>query len=78
MAITFRPDAVVLDIGMPGMNGYEVARALLSSGEVSRPRLIALTGWGHSVDRERSADAGFDVHLTKPADLEDLLEAIEQ
>ncbi len=78
MAITFRPDVVVLDIGMPGMNGYEVARALRSSGEASRPRLIALTGWGQSADRERSAEAGFDVHLTKPADLQELLDAIGQ
>ena len=78
MAITFRPDVVVLDIGMPGMNGYEVARALRSSGEASRPRLIALTGWGQSADRQRSAEAGFDVHLTKPADLQELLDAIGQ
>ncbi len=78
MAITFRPDVVVLDLGMPGMNGYEVARALRSSETEWRPRLIALSGWGQSVDRQRSADAGFDVHLTKPANLMELLDAIAQ
>ena len=66
-AATFRPEAAVLDIGMPGMNGYDVARAL--RGRLgTEVLLIALTGWGQASDRERAAEAGFDHHLTKPTD----------
>ena len=66
-AATFRPEAAVLDIGMPGMSGYDVARAL--RGRLgSDILLIALTGWGQGSDRERAAKAGFDHHLTKPTD----------
>jgi PAS domain S-box-containing protein len=63
----FRPRVAILDIGMPGTNGYEVARGLRSKhGE--RLVLVALTGWGQDADRRRAADAGFDHHLTKPVD----------
>jgi CheY-like chemotaxis protein len=57
----------VLDIGMPGANGYEVARAMRRrlGGEV---KLVALTGWGQDGDRRRALEAGFDHHLTKPVD----------
>ena len=63
-----RPDVVFLDIGLPGMNGYEVAERLRSDPAVPRPVLVALTGWGSPDDRARAAAAGFDHHLTKPAD----------
>ena len=61
--------AVLLDIGMPYMDGYEVARTLRSQYPDRRPRLIAITGWGQEKDRMRAKDAGFDHHITKPADL---------
>ncbi|QJW83402.1 response regulator [Ramlibacter terrae] len=60
---------VLLDIGLPGMNGYEVARALRAHPELGGVRLIALTGWGAEQDRRRAMAAGFDHHLTKPVDL---------
>jgi PAS domain S-box-containing protein len=61
-----RPAAVVLDIGLPGMDGYEVARKLRQAPETSQTKLIALTGYGQDADRERARAAGFDHHLTKP------------
>jgi CheY-like chemotaxis protein len=64
------PDVVVLDIGMPGMDGYEVARRLRR--RQPQTRLVALSGWGQSEDKLRAREAGFDTHLTKPADLEAL------
>jgi CheY-like chemotaxis protein len=64
-----RPDAVVLDIGMPGMDGYAVARAIRADAANDGIRLIALTGWGQEGDRERTRESGFDHHLTKPVDL---------
>ena len=63
----FVPHVAVLDVGMPGADGYQVARTL-RSGDASRPKLIALTGWGQQQDRSRALGAGFDHHLTKPAD----------
>ncbi|WP_170162342.1 PAS domain-containing protein [Caldimonas tepidiphila] len=65
----FRPEAVFLDLGMPGMDGYEVARALRGTPGFARTLLVALTGWGAESDRALSREAGFDQHLTKPADL---------
>jgi CheY-like chemotaxis protein len=66
------PDAVLLDIGMPGMDGYQVARAIRARGAGTRPTLVALTGWGQQEDRLRAQDAGFDHHLVKPAELDKL------
>jgi len=65
----FRPDLVMLDIGLPRLNGYEVARRIRSGPEPG-PQLIALTGWGQDEDRRRAKEAGFDLHLTKPVELE--------
>jgi CheY-like chemotaxis protein/two-component sensor histidine kinase len=67
-----RPDVVVLDIGMPGMNGYEVARSLRGEDWGRSLRLIAVTGWGQDEDKRRAAAAGFDTHLTKPFEPEHL------
>lgn len=67
-ARTFGPDVAVLDIGMPGMDGYEVARELRRMPQTRHATLIALTGWGDISDRARSHAAGFDHHLTKPAE----------
>jgi PAS domain S-box-containing protein len=65
----FRPEVVFLDIGMPGKDGYEVAKALRGKPETQQVVLVALTGWGAKDDRARSTSAGFDHHLTKPAGL---------
>ena len=70
--VTFRPDAVLLDIGMPGMDGYEVARRIRANPANRHIQLIALTGWGQDEDRQRSAAAGFDHHLVKPANVDQL------
>jgi PAS domain S-box-containing protein len=67
MIASLRPDIVFLDIGMPGMSGYEVAQAVRADPQLDKVRLVALTGWGGEADRARSAAAGFDAHLTKPA-----------
>jgi PAS domain S-box-containing protein len=75
---TEAPSAAVLDIGMPGMDGYEVARRVRSGPRGNDIKLIALTGWGNDEDRRRSREAGMDHHLVKPVDLhvlEDVLAA---
>jgi signal transduction histidine kinase len=68
----YRPDVVLLDIGMPGMDGYEVARRIRANPANRHISLIALTGWGQDEDRKRSVAAGFNHHLVKPADIEQL------
>ena len=73
----FKPELVFVDIGMPGVDGYETARLLSQSGSRRSFTLVALTGWGQKEDRRRTQEAGFDLHLTKPAPatvLEELLE----
>ncbi|MGD0960661.1 MAG: PAS domain S-box protein [Methylomonas sp.] len=65
-----RPDVILLDIGLPGMNGYEVAQEIRRYGELERTLLIALTGYGQRNDLEKSRAAGFDAHLVKPPNLE--------
>jgi len=64
----FKPDIVLLDIGMPGMDGYELARRIRATPMGSELVLVALTGWGQADDKKRAMDAGFDEHLTKPVD----------
>jgi CheY-like chemotaxis protein len=63
------PDVVLLDLALPGMDGYEVARRLREQCGEKRPLLIAVTGYGREEDRRRSAEAGIDLHLLKPADM---------
>jgi PAS domain S-box-containing protein len=75
-ATEMNPDIVFLDIGMPGMNGYDVARALRKLSDIPRPYLVALTGWGGEDDLARSREAGFDEHLTKPAALSSIVRVI--
>jgi PAS domain S-box-containing protein len=75
LALTFRPQIVILDIGLPGMNGYEVGRRLRREPGGEQIALIALTGYGQAEDRKRSKEAGFDHHLTKPVDY-DVLTAL--
>jgi CheY-like chemotaxis protein len=69
----FDPAFVLLDIGMPDMDGYEVARAIRRRHADRHPVLIAFTGWGQETDRARAREAGFDHHLVKPADLPTLM-----
>jgi signal transduction histidine kinase/integral membrane sensor domain MASE1/ActR/RegA family two-component response regulator len=71
-ARTYRPDAVLLDIGLPGMSGYEVAKLLRTQPGPRPTLLVAVTGYGRQEDRRRSREAGFDVHLTKPVDPHEL------
>lgn len=73
MAPLFKPHAVVLDIGMPGIGGIEVGRRLRADASLGHPLLIALTGYGQAQDRQRSNEAGFDHHLVKPVAYPQLL-----
>ncbi len=68
-----RPDAILLDIGLPGVNGYDVCRSLRQTSWCRDTLIVAQTGWGQDQDLQRSHDAGFDAHFTKPVDDEALL-----
>ncbi|KQU76923.1 MULTISPECIES: PAS domain-containing protein [unclassified Rhizobacter] len=68
----FRPQAIVLDIGLPGLTGHEVARLIRAEDWGRTIHLIALSGWGQAEDRQRSREAGFDAHFVKPVDLDEL------
>jgi len=68
MVRAHKPDVVLLDVGLPGMSGYEVARQLSAPHPGKTPLLIALTGYGMEEDRRRCAEAGIDLHLLKPVD----------
>jgi len=70
LAASFRPRLAFLDIGMPGMDGYQTARAMRQLAGLEGITLVALTGWGADRDRQRSSEAGFDHHLTKPVQLD--------
>lgn len=72
LAVKYQPDVVLLDIGLPGMSGYEVARQLRKLPEFNKTTLIALTGYGQKTDRDRAFAAGFDHHLVKGGSLEGL------
>ncbi len=77
MATDYQPDAVLLDIGLPGMNGYEIARALRSTPALAQLTLVAFTGYGQDEDRRRVREAGFDFHLVKPVEVAELTRVID-
>jgi CheY-like chemotaxis protein len=76
-ALAERPDIVFLDIAMPGMDGYEVARQLRGIEAIKGLRIVALTGYGHDDDRRKSTEAGFDNHLTKPTSIDQLMQLLQ-
>jgi PAS domain S-box-containing protein len=69
---SLRPQLIVLDLGLPGMSGFDVARKIRESADLKHVKLAALTGWGQEEDRRRTKEAGFDHHLVKPAELEQI------
>jgi CheY-like chemotaxis protein len=77
-AAQLRPQVVVLDLGMPRMDGLEAARRIRKLPGGEQIALIALTGWGQDADRERTSEAGFDAHLVKPVNLGELTQVIAQ
>ncbi|RSZ59846.1 response regulator [Massilia atriviolacea] len=76
LAQGFDPDAIILDIGMPGLDGLEVAAALRQQAKFANTRVVAFTAWGDPRTRERTRQAGFDAHLVKPAGLDAILDAL--
>jgi CheY-like chemotaxis protein len=72
VAAVFRPDLVLLDIGMPKLNGYDTARQIRQQSWGKHIALVALTGWGQDEDRRKSQEAGFDQHMVKPIQMQDL------
>jgi CheY-like chemotaxis protein len=68
-ALEFRPNIILMDIGLPGIDGYEVAKRIRQEPTLKQVVLVALTGYGGELDRHRSHAAGFDHHLVKPADI---------
>jgi signal transduction histidine kinase len=76
-ATQLQPDLILLDIGMPGLDGYEVARRIRSQSWGRELTLVALTGWGQDIDRKRSSEAGFDAHWVKPLELTRLWNLLE-
>jgi CheY-like chemotaxis protein len=76
LARTHRPAAMLLDIGLPGIDGYEIARQIRREPWGADMRLVAMTGWGQERDKEMAREAGFDAHLTKPVDAEELVRVL--
>ncbi|MGH8853935.1 MAG: response regulator, partial [Telluria sp.] len=76
MMAGFQPQVVFLDLGMPGMSGYDVAAAIRRDPRHAGVKLVALTGWGGLADRQRTTESGFDRHLTKPATMAAIEEAL--
>ena len=74
----FNPQVILMDLGMPGMDGFEAARQIRSETINSRLRIVAVTGWGSSDDRARTREAGFDAHLTKPIAFEFLNDMLDE
>jgi CheY-like chemotaxis protein len=72
LALEYRPHAVLLDIGLPGMNGHEVARRMREQPELKGMIIVAVTGYGQENDNRISREAGFNHHLVKPADYNDI------
>jgi CheY-like chemotaxis protein len=71
-----RPDLVLLDLGLPGLNGYDVCRGIRRQPWAGNTKLVALTGWGQASDRAKTTQAGFDAHLVKPVEYSELLSAV--
>jgi CheY-like chemotaxis protein len=78
LARAFRPEIVLLDIGLPGMDGFEVARRLRGNEPTRDAILVAVTGYGRDEDRARSQEAGFDYHLVKPISFDAMLGVFQQ
>ena len=76
-AAAFRPEVILMDLGMPRLNGYEAARRIRSESWGAGLFLVALTGWGTDDDRQRTRDAGFDRHLVKPVDSNELVAVLD-
>jgi CheY-like chemotaxis protein len=76
-AAQFKPDVALLDLGLPVMDGFELARQFRALPALRHTRLIAVTGYGQEHDRRRSAGAGFDAHLVKPVDVEQLSHLVD-
>jgi len=74
----FKPAVAIIDIGLPDLNGYEVAMKVRESPDHARVLLVALTGYGRERDQEKAYEAGFDIHLVKPLDPDELLRAIAE
>lgn len=77
-AQSLRPDLMLLDIGMPGMDGYEVARRMREQEATRDATIVALTGWGKDEDRRNSREAGYEHHLVKPPDLAEVEQLIKR
>jgi CheY-like chemotaxis protein len=75
---SFKPEAVLLDIGMPKLDGYEACRRIRATPDGRDLIIVALTGWGQSIDRERTRNAGFTQHLVKPVDYVTLLSVLNE
>ena len=72
LAVNFKPETALVDIGLPGMNGYELARRLRADPQHRRLHLVAMTGYGRAEDRSAAREAGFDMHFVKPAEMDEL------
>ena len=75
-ALASLPEVMLVDIGLPGIDGYEVARQVRASAEGRKMIMLALTGYGRPEDRQKARDAGFDAHLVKPVDPDELLRTL--
>jgi hypothetical protein len=78
VARRFRPHMILLDLAMPGMDGYEARRRMIAEGDASAAYLVAMTGFGNEDDKKRTRDAGFDAHLTKPVELDALIALLNE
>src|SRR6185369_10182003 len=75
--VQYRPDVVLLDIGLPTMNGYDTCRAIRGLAPGGDIFIVAMTGWGQEEDRRKSKDAGFDAHLVKPVEYGELINLLD-
>ncbi|HEY0977168.1 MAG TPA: response regulator, partial [Flavobacteriales bacterium] len=78
LAASFKPDVIFLDIGMPGMDGYEACRRIRALPGLKHTHMVALTGWGQEQDKERAREAGFHEHLVKPAERAVIMQVLDR